>query len=834
MLPSDGHQPRLRLHALQPSDADGGRAVAGTGSGGARRSGGVLVAVLLLAVGVACGGEGDGGQEATAASSSSPSSSPSAAVSADDPRAPGTIRTAERLDELLATVDLTRLPYANSLRVKAMRAVDVPDDPRAVFIQRFTLGRELLRAGRTEEAVEFLEEARELLESGRAPPAPPRVRRELRQLEAVAWLRLGEQENCLSSPSVDPCLVLPGKGPPHADPRGSRTAIRRYRAILREHPDDLGSRWLLNLAYMTLGLHPDSVPERWRIPGSAFASDAPEGAVKPFVERASELGIDVTGQAGGGVVDDFDADGDLDVMASSMGFRDSLRYFENAGDGTFVERTRAAGLGGLTGGLNLAQADYDGDGCLDVLVLRGGWKPPGWPNSLLRGGCDGTFADVSREAGVYSEHRSQTAAWGDYDNDGDLDLFIGNETSGGRGRAASGRGPGGGSRGSRDGGADEPSPQPAELYRNEGDGTFTEVASRLDVAVVGFVKGAAWGDYDNDGWIDLYVSQYDGPNLLYRNLGADADGGHRGFREVGGRAGVREPGRSFPLWWWDYDNDGWLDLFVAGYGALSRDVAAEYLGLSHDAVGARLYRNLGAGPDGTHRGFEDVTDRAGLGDRVMYAMGSNYGDLDNDGWPDFYVGTGDPDYRQRMPSRVFRNAEGRAFQDVTVPGAFGHLFKGHAGSFADVDADGDQDLYIVYGGAYEGDVAPNVLLENPGHGNAWITLRLRGAGPEAREGGSNRFGVGSRVKVTVETPSGTREIHHLVGTGGSFGANSLQAEIGLGDATRIRELEVRWAGSDRRDVWTDVPLDRVLRVREGAAEVEPLEVGAVSLGGGDR
>jgi hypothetical protein len=357
------------------------------------------------------------------------------------------------------------------------------------------------------------------------------------------------------------------------------------------------------------------------------------------------------------------------------------------------------------------------------------------------------------------------------------------------------------------------------------------VAAELGVDVAAFVKGAAWGDYDNDGRIDLYLSNYGGPNLLYRNLGSDPAGGHRGFREVGAEAGVREPSRSFPLWWWDYDNDGWLDLFVAGYGALASDLAAEYLGRPHDAVRARLYRNRGVGPDGDHRGFEDVTDRVGLGDRVLYAMGSNHGDLDNDGWPDFYVGTGDPDYRQRMPSRVFRNDGGERFRDVTVPGGFGHLFKGHAGSFADVDADGDQDLHVVYGGAYEGDVAPNVVLENPGHGNRWITLRLVGAGPGAEEGGSNRFGIGSRVRVTVETPSGPREIHHLAGTGGSFGANSQQAEIGLGNATAIRELEVRWAGSGRRDTWTDVPLDRVVRVREGAPSVEPLEPGAPRIRG---
>ena len=129
---------------------------------------------------------------------------------------------------------------------------------------------------------------------------------------------------------------------------------------------------------------------------------------------------------------------------------------------------------------------------------------------------------------------------------------------------------------------------------------------------------------------------------------------------------------------------------------------------------------------------------------------------------------------------------------------------------------------MVLGGAFEGDVAQNVLLLNPGQGNAWVTLRLRGTA-------SNRLAIGARIAVEVDTPGGTRTVHALAGSGGSFGASTLQQEIGLGDATRIRELTVAWPGSGRRDVWRDVPINRVLQVREGARSVGPLPVQPIRL-----
>ena len=366
-------------------------------------------------------------------------------------------------------------------------------------------------------------------------------------------------------------------------------------------------------------------------------------------------------------------------------------------------------------------------------------------------------------AGVLSFHPTQTAVWFDLDGDGWLDLFIGNETV--QGGAAS---------------------HPCELYRNNRDGTFTEMAQAAGVAVRAYVKGVASADYNNDGRPDLYLSILGRPNRLFRNDGpapgaADARSGWR-FTDTAAEAGVQLPIESFPCWFFDYDNDGWEDLFVCGYRIDNvGDIAADYLGLPGKGERAKLYRNRG---DGT---FADVTREARL-DRVLHAMGSNFGDLDNDGWLDFYLGTGDPDLLSVIPNRMFRNAGGQRFQDVTTSGGFGHLQKGHGVSFADIDNDGDQDVFEDMGGAVTSDVYPNVLFSNPGHGHHWLKLQLEGVT-------ANRSALGARLKITVRDPSGNRQIHRTLSTGGSFGGNPLRQDIGLGDATAIETLEIRWPGS---------------------------------------
>ena len=668
--------------------------------------------------------------------------------------------------------------HVNKARVQALRAVEPPANPQRLVSYLSQLGQELLNAGNNTEAIATFQRILDIVESD---PDTFGASYRLGALDflALSYLRLGEEENCLENHSIDRCLLPIRESGVHTIERGSKNAAKLLKTILEEDPDDLNARWLLNVAHMTLGTYPDSVPEPWRIPPDVFES---EYDIKRFEDIAMQRGVDVMGLSGGVVLEDLNNDGYLDIMASSWGLQDQVKYFEQEPQtGMFVDKTKAALLTGIVGGLNLVHADYDNDGHIDILVLRGAWLGQGHPNSLLRNRGNGTFEDVTKAAGVYSFHPTQTADWGDFDNDGDLDLFVGNESSpeGGRHRC--------------------------ELYRNNGDGTFTNIAREVGLGVIRYVKAAVWGDIDNDDDLDLFISDWQGNNLLLQNGGAENDWQ---FTDVSRKAGIEEPLISFPAWFWDYDNDGWEDLFVSGWRASAGDIAADYMGLPHGAEYPRLYRNKG---DGT---FENTTADAGLA-RVMYSMGSNFGDLDNDGFLDFYVGTGDPDLRTIIPNRMFRNKDGVVFQDVTSSGGFGHLQKGHGVAYGDIDRDGDQDIYAVIGGAYEGDVFGNALFENPGHDNHWITLLLEGKT-------SNRDAIGVRIKVTVREGNLTREIHRTVGTGGTFGSSSLQQEIGLGQAEAIEEISIYWPTSKTQQAFTDVAMNHAYHIHENQNRLKEL------------
>jgi hypothetical protein len=490
--------------------------------------------------------------------------------------------------------------------------------------------------------------------------------------------------------------------------------------------------------------------------------------------------VDAYDLAGGVAVEDFDGDGLLDVVTSSMDPRTPLRFFRNTGQGGFEPRAEEAGLSEQLGGLNVLTADYDGDGDFDLLVLRGAWlKDLGQiRNSLLRNDGSGRFTDVTHQAGLARPARpSQAAVWGDFDGDGDLDLFVGNES-----RREIGSPPGG--------------EFPSQLFRNDGDGSFTDVAGAAGVTNDRYCKGVTAGDYDNDGDLDLYVSNT-GPNRLYRN-----DGGGR-FRDVALEAGVVEPaGHSFAAWFFDVDNDGWLDLFVGPYEASLVDIANDYLGRTSIGERPRLYRN--------ERGrFRDVTRGAGL-QKVCLPMGANFGDLDGDGFLDVFLATGGPSYALLVPNRTFLNDGRGGFREVTRTGGFGHLQKGHGVAFADLDEDGDQDVYNQLGGFFRGDAYRNALFLNPGRGHRWLKLRLVGAA-------SPRSGVGARIRVVVDTPRGVREIHRAVGSVSSFGGSPLRQEIGLGDARAVRRVEIRWPRTPEPQVLEGVELDAALVVTEGRA-----------------
>jgi hypothetical protein len=703
----------------------------------------------------------------------------------------GTRRMAERLEGITRALDPKKNIFTNSDRV-AMLKTGIEENPKSRIEILPLLADELLKAGRTEEAIAVAEP---LLHPSPAEAlvAPPLS--ETHEFLGLAYMRLGEQENCIAHHGIDSCLLpIQGTGL-HRLPRGSRGALREFGLALEAKPDNLGARWLYNIASMTLGEYPDGVPAKWRIPPRTFAS---EYDIKRFYDIAPALGVATSGHAGGAIMEDFDGDGRLDLMTSSMGVRDPMHLFRNVGDGTFTDVTGAAGLVGEAGGLNIVHADYDNDGDPDVFVLRGGWMKSGgrYPNSLLRNNGDGTFEDVTEEAGVLSFHPTQTGSWGDYDNDGWLDLFIGNESM-------------------------QDDPHPCELYRNNRDGTFSDRTLELGSADFGYVKGVAWGDFNNDGRQDLYVSAQAGANHLFRNDGPRATPGPRGeqwrFTDVAREAGVDGPQDTFAVWFWDYDNDGWEDLFVAGYRITDlSDEIGVHLGLKTKTEMPRLYRNNGNGT------FSDVTHAVRL-DRIALPMGSNFGDLDNDGWLDVYLGTGKPSLGALIPNRMFRNDGGKVFQEVTTSADVGNLQKGHGVAFGDLDGDGDQDILEEMGGWFESDMAKSVLFRNPGHGNHFVTLRLQG-----RQ--SNRSAIGARIKVHVATARGARDIRVTEGWGGSFGGSSLQQEIGLGAASAIEAIEVSWPAGGTQ-VFREVAMDRVYSIIEGEAAPRPVQVDVIPFPG---
>ena len=634
------------------------------------------------------------------------------------------------------------------------------------------LGRARLRMGENDASVEAYTQAvalHPLIEGKVDAQGLLRARVEL----GMAWLRVAETRNCVARHTSESCLMPIEKGGRHVDEEGSRKAIEILSGVLAEDPNDYTARWLLNIACMTVGTYPDGVPKGQLVPPELFASDED---FPRFVDAAPELGLNSNTLAGGAILEDFDGDDVLDIVTTSMLPRGKMQYWKGHPDGTFTERTEEANFAGIVGGLNCVQTDYDNDGAIDILVLRGAWlfDKGQVPNSLLHNDGHGRFTDVTFAAGLAEvNYPTQTGAWADYDGDGDLDLYIGNEST-------------------------PKISAPCQLFRNNGDGTFTDVAREAGVLNNRYAKGVVWGDYDGDRLPDIYVSNLE-LNRLYRNKG---DGT---FENVADELGVLVPDKSFPAWFWDFDNDGVLDIYVSSFLPKLEPYLKDLLGLPGKDEYACLYRGDGKG------GFQNVAAELGL-DEYTVTMGANFGDLDNDGFLDFYLGTGFPDYEALIPNKMYWNRGGKKFSDVTTAGGFGHLQKGHGVAFADLDRDGDQDVFEDMGGAFPGDGFGHALFRNPGFGNHWIEVKLVGVR-------SNRPGVGARIRCDITEKGVRRSVYRHVNSGGSFGANPFRQHVGLGQAAKIDVLEVYWPTSDRTQTFRDVPVDQRVQIREDKDEI---------------
>eukprot|EP00300_Choanocystis_sp_HF-7_P039430 c580_g1_i1.p1 GENE.c580_g1_i1~~c580_g1_i1.p1 ORF type:complete len:870 (+),score=31.02 c580_g1_i1:49-2610(+) len=611
----------------------------------------------------------------------------------------------------------------------------------------------------------------------------------VREMLSMTYFRYAEEENCREGHTHESCL-FPLKGSAiHKKEYGSKKAIEMLQLQLTMDPTQLAAKWTLNIAYMTLGTYPNAVPKQWLIDPKVLASDIP---FPEFPNIAGGLNLDEMSSMGNVIMDDFIGnDGLLDIFTCAAAYNFPVHLYHNKGDGQFVEVSQSTGgLVGVGGGANCKQGDFNNDGNLDIYIIRGGWVNLEHPNSLLMNLGNGTWKDVTYELfPVVSYYASHSAAFFDVDKDGLLDILVANENS------------------------------KCELWLNQGAGKkFIDIAAKAGVKDCGLVKGLDFGDYNNDGWQDIYFSRYGTKNLLMRNNGDNT------FTDVTVAANVIDPTLSFPVGFYDFNQDGHEDIYVAGHLFEAGDaVLNSYTGehyFRHDIIEARwgahqkesrLYINNG---DGT---FTDYAHTSKLS-KVRMSMAINFGDVDQDGLPDIYHGTGQPDLRALQPNRLLRNKNGTFFQDVTTDSRTGSLQKGHGISMADLDNDGDLDIYTNIGGAFYGDYFRNALFLNPGWTDTdWIQIEVRGVK-------ENYFGVGARVKVSLKSPNsdGRQHFYRTVGNGASYGANTLRVHTGLGKGNggNVVSVEILWPRTMSKQVFENVPVNKILRIVENKSDVE--------------
>jgi hypothetical protein len=611
---------------------------------------------------------------------------------------------------------------------------------------------------------------------------------------AVSYLRMAEVNNCFENYTPSNCILPFDEEAIHKNKEYIKSAIRHLEILLTYFPGDFTHHWMYNIAHIANGTYPGGVGLRHLIPGMQSAEELPDYIQAPFFRDVGmTAGVADNRISGSSCVEDFTGNGHLDIFATSYGFGDQVVFYEGIGNGNFEMRTFSAGLEGVMGGLNIECADLNNSGFADILILRGAWlaQHGEHPNSLLRNNGDGTFTDITLKAGLFEMMPSQVAAFADLNHNGYLDIFIGNESeSEWQGFFVEGD--------------TEPRSYPSAIFLNNGDETFTRYQELNGFELDGFVKGAVWGDINNDGWPDLYVSIMGADNRLFVHRGLDENGMPK-FEEKARLAGVQLPQFSFPVMMFDVNNNGLEDILVVTYDVrgirlVATEIARERLGMQTVTENSKLFLNMG------NETFRDVTAATGL-NTVMFGMGANYGDLNNNGFQDIYIATGAPDLTSIVPNRLFLNHNGERFYESTAYSGVGHLQKGHGISFADFNENGLLDIYAVMGGAVEGDFYHNVLFENQRSFGNWILLKLEGTR-------ANRQAIGARVEVQFEENGTQRSVYRTVSTGGSFGANNSRIHVGLGSAESIERIIIRWPGTGHTQIITNPEINKFHKIRE--------------------
>ena len=551
--------------------------------------------------------------------------------------------------------------------------------------------------------------------------------------------------------------------------------------------------------------------QRPTVPRHPSQSARLAGSRVNFVDIAERAGLDVVTEAGGekakkyiiettgsGVAAfDFDNDGWPDIFLANgsrlegfpKGQEPISHLYHNNHDGTFTDVTEKARVGLKGWGQGVCAGDYDNDGWVDLFVTFWGH------NVLLHNNGDGTFTDATEKAGLRNEdvRWATGCAFLDYDRDGRLDLFISHYVDLDLAHTPT---PGSGDFCQWKGIPVMCGPRGlkgthSQLYRNRGDGTFEDVSEKSGVSKTPpyYCFTALTGDFDNDGWPDIYVACDSTPSMLFHN-------NHDGtFSETAVAAGVGYNGDGHEQAGMgahaaDYDGDGWLDIIKTNF---SDDTAS-------------LYRN---NRDGT---FSDATFEAGLGKNTQFlGWGTLFVDIDNDGWPDVFMANGHvyPEVDSKGLSNTFRERkilywnEGKGrFRDISLQSGPGMTMPLNSHGVAAADFDNDGSVEIVVNNSHD---RPSLLKNSGEHGN-WVLLKLVGTR-------SNRDAIGARATLRAAGHQQTQEVRS---GGGYISQSDFRLHFGLGKATRIDSLEIRWPSGQTQRLGT-IPVNRVTQIKESPA-----------------
>ena len=507
---------------------------------------------------------------------------------------------------------------------------------------------------------------------------------------------------------------------------------------------------------------------------SRDANTPPENSLhkSAFLDVIDSSGIDARSYSTGAAWFDYDNDGNLDLLITGR----QTRLYRNAGGGAFLEVTHSVGISSRAA-MSGVWGDYDNDGCGDLFIAGHGSKKT---DRLYHNACNGTFTDVTKVAGIKEEFfTGYGAAWGDYDNDGYLDLYIANY-----GKPISNT---------------EFLSEPNILYHNNRNGTFTETTVKAGVSgatqcgiispweihnkvIGGPYKESyqpVWFDYNNDGLIDLFIATDSAVSPLYKNNGNGT------FTEVTEEAGLCKLGTGMGVTVGDFDNDEDLDIYVTNTGA-------NY-----------LWQN---NADGT---FSEQAAEKNVADHLSIGWGTSFFDYDNDGDLDLYVVngtvratiTGNEDLGKVRVDKLYEN-NGGVFTEVSrEEGIVGDDAK-EGGAFGDYNNDGFTDIFVVSSIRFP--ESRDRFYQNRGNENNWLKIILKGTK-------SNRDSIGARIRLTA---SGKTQIREVVSGSSFISQNSLWQTFGLGKAKIIDDIEIRWPSGIEK-TFNNIKANRKLVITEG-------------------